>query len=282
MGNAFTNIEPFSNVSNDSQDQLDKLIQTPNSFWGPHRCESCNTVYLSCSHCCLKCGKIFQFHEKKMLWNDHKVCKQLFIKALHLPDIETSHLNPLQPVAVSSIPDQPLSKPSTQPPQQKQQQQPQQIQPTQTIFEPFSNNSNNTTVNANQPISTSSAVSLTDFDLNLFGEVQPTKTTAKKQQANSGLSDFDNFLLGFDSATPQGEPSTNSMAAINEQIAKSAKQTNKKEPIDIDSMQQNNKKLMEIINKIPDLTFMSSKILVVPTSKYNFGDVSVGSPKTSM
>ena len=90
------------------------------------------------------------------------------------------------------------------------------------------------------------------------------------------MSDFDNFLLGFDTATKLGEPSANtSMAAINEKIAKAAKKDTKKSKDTFDSDNfHNNKKLMDIINKIPDLTFMSSKVLVVPASKYNFGQVS--------
>lgn len=195
---------------------------------------------------------------------------------MNLPKIETSHLNPLQPTAMGE------TLPNNNVP---------------VLFDPFSSPNTDVNVNATpssgimtpQPISKTPVESfpvdfssvptqspaLTDFDLTLFGEVSQPKDK-KADTTKPKLTDFDNFLLGFDSATP--EPIVNSsMASINEQIAKAAKKDTKrkeKEPVDFDSLQQNNKKLMEIINKIPDLTFMSSKVLVVPANKYNFKEVS--------
>ena len=264
MAELLSSVFPSPNFSTGEMQtvSLEQVVKTPNSFWGPHRCEKCDVTRLEMSHCCLACGKVFKFHEKKKLWNDHKIAKKRFIKAMKLPEIEASHLNPLQPVAVGEMAEYPSSP----------------------AFDPFAPDNEAANISI-APIDISSNVAssspvpspmLTDFDLNLFGEVQePSKP---KSEAKSSLSDFDNFILGFDSATPQGTATpSNSMAAINERIAKSAKQSNKsKEVIDIDTMQQSNKKLMEIINKIPDLTFMSSKTLVVPKSSYDFKNLSPG------
>lgn len=235
------------------------------------------------SHICLTCGDIIVQHSLQEQWTDNHATKHRFAQVMYIPEAKASHHNPLQPsapgqVLPTAVAIQEASKLAPPLTPMRGDDPPVLVATSLDPSEP-SISLLPTTVPETPPERSSAApLQLTDFDLSVFGEIAPAKQSSA---AASSSSDFDSFLLGFDSATMSTQDSEMaSIASINEKIeqqSRKKKQASRRGAsedtveAELDSSQPlDSKKLLEIMNKIPDLTFMSSKTLVVPASNYSF------------
>lgn len=249
---------------------------------GSTRCKRCKSVTFPTSHICLTCGDIIVQHSLQDQWTDNHATKHKFAQVMYIPEAKASHHNPLQPsapgqVLPTAVAIQEASKLAPPLSPMRGDEPPVLVATSLDPSEP-SISLLPMALPDNPPEPRSSApVQLTDFDLSVFGEIAPAKQTSA---AASSSSDFDSFLLGFDSASMSTQDSEMaSIASINEKIEQqSRKKKQARRGASEDTMEAeldsshpaDSKKLLEIMNKIPDLTFMSSKTLVVPASNYSF------------